>query len=300
MKQIISDFINYIKFIEQLSTNTIDGYQSDLNIYLNFCEENAIDYQEISHNQLSDFLSESTRSNASLSRMVSSLRRFYSYLKVNRIIHSDPTQFLSIKSKKQRLPKYLTLDEFKQLISFPFEKEHDYLDRALIEMIYGSGLRVSECISLQAEHYFAKERLLRVLGKGQKIRIVPLSSASIEAFNEYVQNARNKWLTRYSDMLFVNHLGKPLNRHYVYNMLQRRKQQTGLIKPISPHILRHSFASELINHGADLRVIQELLGHSDVSTTEIYTHIDSGVKQKQYQKYHPGQSIKSKGEHKDE
>ena len=300
METQIHDFINFLKFIEQLSTNTVDAYQRDLLQYKDYLDEQQLSFDSVSHVHINQFLKDNEKNSSSIARMASSLRRFYLFLKVNRVVLTDPTQFLKVKSSSHRLPKYITLNEFESLISFKLEKPEDYLDRALIEILYGSGLRATECIELKEEHYFPKERMLRVLGKGQKTRVVPLSRASIQALNDYFTNARSIWLTKSSDYLFINRKTEQLSRHYLYNMLKRRSQQAGLEKNVSPHILRHSFASELINHGADLRVIQELLGHSDVSTTQIYTHIDSQAKKKEYNNFHPGQFIKheEKGEKK--
>ncbi|NLC42281.1 MAG: tyrosine recombinase [Erysipelothrix sp.] len=296
METQIHDFINFLKYIEQLSTNTVDAYQRDLIQYKDYLEQQNLTFDNVTHVQLSQFLRDNEKNSSSIARMASSLRRFYLFLKVNRVVSADPTQFLKVKSSSHRLPKYITLSEFESLISFNLEKPEDYLDRALIEILYGSGLRATECIELKEDHYFPKERMLRVLGKGQKTRVVPLSRASIQALNDYFTNARSIWLTKSSSYLFINRKTQPLSRHYLYNMLKRRSQQAGLAKNVSPHILRHSFASELINHGADLRVIQELLGHSDVSTTQIYTHIDSQAKKKEYNNFHPGQYIKHKEE----
>lgn len=300
MERHIDDFINYLIFIEQLSKNTVDSYRRDLEQFSKYLMEDDLKFDQINHHHLLSFLNTLQKEQSSLARMASSLRRFYGYLKTSRVIVSDPTQFLQVKSPTQKIPNILSLSDFQQLISFEKTDPIDYLDTALIEMLYSSGLRASECISIKIQQIFLDERILRIMGKRNKVRVVVIGQKAIEALNDYFEFARNVWLQRQSDYLFINKKGEPLSRHYLYNMLQRRKKETGLLKDVSPHILRHSFASELINHGADLRVIQELLGHSDVKTTQIYTHLDFKAKARQYQNFHPGDKIKTGKETKED
>lgn len=294
MQLLIKDFVNFIKFIEQLSTNTVDNYERDLLKFDDYLRSNQLEYDKLSIEDFRIYFAQLQLSQSSLGRHASSIRKFYQFLLNNREITYNPTDFLKVSQPKQKVPHYITHEEFKQLINFRCENPQDYLDMAILELLYGSGLRVSEASMLEFRQIFWEEKICRVYGKGQKVRIAPLSSYAVDAIQNYVLNARELWLTQKTEIVFIDKKGKPLSRHSIYNICESRAIKQGLTKKVTPHILRHSFASELINHGADLRVIQELLGHSDVATTQIYTHLDFYEKKRQYQAFHPGKNILEK------
>lgn len=291
-------YLQHLKYVVQLSQETLNAYESDLNLFETFIEKDLL---KVSDHELLDYFHHLSKSYSSktLSRKMSALRGFYQYCLMNKAIDSDPTRLLKVTSKEKTLPKYLTLNEVEQLCSFELQEPEDYLDRAIIEVLFSCGLRVSELVSLTSHQFYKQEGYFKILGKGNKERLVPIHQNGLRVLQDYEVNARNKYNLKMTDWLFVNSKSLPLTRQSVYNRLKKRQKQVGLKKEISPHLLRHSFASALINNEADLRVVQELLGHSAISTTQIYTHLESQSKKRYYDKFHPGQHLK-KGNQKDE
>lgn len=286
--QYLVEYLNYLRYVAQYSKHTIEAYHSDLLIYL----ENRDTLNETQEG-LREFLRAFSNAHemSSTARMMSSIRKFYEFLQVSRYIDYNPTDFISISQKKNKLPHYLTLKEIEQLVSFETIEPDDYLDLAIIELLYSCGLRVSELCDLKTSNIDTNEMIIKVLGKGEKERIVPFSSRALNALENYYTHSKSKWMKKLVNFVFINSKSKPLSRQSVYNRIISRAKQVGLQKHVTPHMLRHSFASSLINEGADLRSVQELLGHKDISTTQIYTHLDKKKQKEMYDRFHPGKQI---------
>lgn len=288
-ERLSADFLQTLKYVLQHSPATLEAYQRDLEKYFEFCQNQNLNILEVSSQDIITFVSTlgEQYSQSTISRILSCLHQFYKWLVLQRYLSVDPTLFVSVVKKPSEITNYLTHEEFLKLIDFPLEKPVDYLDRTLLELLYGSGLRVSEALSLQFKHLHHRERLLNIIGKGQKQRLVPFSQNFYEVYEQYLMTYRQLYVKNRSEFIFINRKSMPLSRQSVYNMVSKRALDAGFTKKVSPHVLRHSFASSLISAGANLRVIQELLGHQDISTTQIYTHLKMDEKRAMYDQYHP-------------
>ena len=288
-QRLAEEFLQMLKYVLQHSEATLKAYASDLQKYFAFCQQEGIDVFRADSSQIIDFLNaqKETYSSATIARLMSCLHQFYKWLLLQRYIAHDPTSFISVSSKTGKATSYITHDEFLKLIDFPLEKPADYLDRTLLELRYGSGVRVSEAVSLQFKHIQTDVQLLNIIGKGQKQRLVPFTKVFFDVYQQYLIHYRQLYMKGRHEFVFINRNSMPLSRQSVYNIVSSRAQSAGFTKKLSPHVLRHSFASSLITHGANLRVIQELLGHSDISTTQIYTHLKLVEKKAMYDQYHP-------------
>ncbi len=296
---LIADFLQSLKFVLQLSNPTIKAYGSDLELFSNYCEQQQLDLLTIDSTAILEYLAllNESYASSSVARMMSSLHHFYKWLVLQRYLSNDPTSFISVKIEKPTITNFLTHEEFLQLVDFKLEKPNDYLDRTLLELLYGSGLRVSEAISLQFKQIIESESLINVIGKGQKQRLVPFSKIFYDVYQLYLVNYRDIYKKSGSQYIFINRKSMPISRQIVYNIITKRAKSSGLNKKATPHVLRHSFASALIGEGANLRAIQELLGHADIATTQIYTHLEMEKKREMFDRYHPlNQRKKDKNE----
>ncbi|MCD1023547.1 MULTISPECIES: site-specific tyrosine recombinase XerD [Enterococcus] len=294
MQEQITDYLHYLTIERGLSENTKKSYQRDLLQYLSFLEKQKItDWQEVDRFTVVSFLQElkeGGKSSATIARMITSLRRFHQFLRQERITDHDPMQHIDSPKKQQKLPDTLSLGEVEQLLGTPDTKETLGLrDRAILEVMYATGLRVSELINLKLNDVHLEMGLLQTLGKGDKERIVPLGDIAIKWVRRYLADAR-PYLTRKNPAeshLFVNNHGSGLSRQGIWKNLKAIVQKAGIYKTVTPHTLRHSFATHLLENGADLRTVQELLGHADISTTQIYTHITKKRMTDVYKQYFP-------------
>ncbi|MDT2708153.1 site-specific tyrosine recombinase XerD [Enterococcus gallinarum] len=294
MKEQIIDYLHYLTIERGLSQNTRKSYERDLEQYLTFLTEQHIkDWQAVDRVLILSFLQQlqqSGKSSATIIRMVSSLRRFHQFLRQERFTDHDPMQHIDSPKKQQKLPDTLTLSEVERLIETPDTKEVlGIRDRAILEVMYATGLRVSELIGLQLKDLHLSMGLLQTTGKGDKERIVPLGDLAIQWIETYLEEAR-PFLTRKhpeESHLFVNNHGKQLSRQGIWKNLKALVRKAGITKNVTPHTLRHSFATHLLENGADLRTVQELLGHADISTTQIYTHITKKRMTEVYKQHFP-------------
>lgn len=294
MQEQITDYLHYLTIERGLAENTKKSYQRDLLQYLAFLQQQQItDWQEIDRFTVVSFLQvlkESGRSNATIARMITSLRRFHQFLRQERYTDHDPMQHIDSPKKQQKLPDTLSLSEVEQLLATPNTKETLGLrDRAILEVMYATGLRVSELINLKLNDVHLEMGLLQTLGKGDKERIVPLGDIAIKWVQRYLSEARPHLTRKNPDeaYLFVNNHGSRLSRQGIWKNLKTIVQKAGIYKTVTPHTLRHSFATHLLENGADLRTVQELLGHADISTTQIYTHITKKRMTDVYKQYFP-------------
>ena len=280
---------------KNLSTNSIKSYKSDLRRYINFLFniESIKDLNSIRQVHIRNFiryLNDQNLSSSSISRSFSSIRSYHKFLSGEEKITHNPTQLLEPPKLSKKLPMVLSVQEVNEIInSVNLESTMGYRDIAILETLYSAGLRVSELCALEMNNLLFDSSMLRVLGKGNKERYVPLGSKAIKLINDYCKYVRSKLINKkYSDgNVFLSKNGKQLTRMTIFNIMKKWTQISGLNKDISPHTFRHSFATHLLEGGADLRAVQEMLGHSDISTTQIYTHLDNEYLKEVHQTFHP-------------
>ena len=290
VEKAIKDYILSLSTSEGRADNTISSYARDLKKYSLFLNENMIDdIEEIREDKIFDFLDSisSNYSQSSINRLKTSIRNFHRFLNFKYDL-KDPTLNISVTHERKRLPIYATKDEIDRLMSvFNDKDQKDMFEHTILETIYGLGLRVSECCELRTSQVNLRDGFVKVLGKGNKERVIPIPVRTRKLMEEYFSNTRYSWQKKNTNRFFINRFGKPIYSEYVEDMLRKRVEEAGIDKHLTPHKLRHSYATHLLEGGADLRVIQELLGHSDISTTEIYTHVESERLKDAYMKAHP-------------
>jgi integrase/recombinase XerD len=294
---LVLDFLSYLELERGLSRNTLNAYRTDLLQYGEFLTEHELDALEARPADVGDFLADLATGNgrpacsaATVHRKTACLRSFYKHLRRDELIGDDPTASLSAPRRAKKLPQVLNYAEVQRLLSAPRGSEPTTLrDRALLEVMYACGLRASETIGLEMTDIDLEEGLLRARGKGSKERIVPLGRKAIAAISAYLRGGRPKLLPPdcHEARLFVNFRGGPLSRQGLYKIVQRHAREAGLSGRMSPHTLRHSFATHLLAGGCDLRAVQEMLGHADIATTQVYTHLSGERLKEVYFDAHP-------------
>ena len=286
------DYLTYLQYERRLSDRTVNAYAADLLQYMRWVMTHGRSTLEaVTREDVEAYLTTDAErvSARTLARRLSSLRGFHGYLRRRHPAGTDPTEGLESPRRRRSLPRVLTVEEAERLMGEPRGDSPLALrDRAILELLYGSGLRVSEVLELTREALLLEEGFVRVVGKGDKERVVPLTGAFRQALDAYLEEGRPR-LVRGRDpgVVFVNRRGGRLSRMGLWRMLRRRAQAAGLPADFHPHMLRHSFATHLLEGGADLRVVQELLGHASVTTTEIYTHVDRGFLREVHRRFHP-------------
>ena len=286
---IIRDFQNYLKIERGMSPNTVASYSHDAEELLEFCK--GLSVKEISTEKVVEFLGGMTDrgvSKRSQARVLSSLRSFFSWCIEEGEIESDPCARIDMPKLGKYIPSVLSVEEVTRIIeSVTPEGEKGKRDRAILEVLYGCGLRVSEAASLRISGIWFKEGFVSIVGKGDKQRLVPLGETASDAIKAYLEERPAPADRSFSDVLFLNHRGRPLSRVSIFKLVKTQAMAAGIDKEISPHTFRHCFATHLIENGADLRLVQEMLGHASILTTEIYTHIDSSTWHKAILEHHP-------------
>jgi integrase/recombinase XerD len=291
-EHLMLDFLAYLEFERGLSRNTLEAYRSDLLQFGRFLAERDVSALEASSADVADFLSALASGNAStatIHRKAACLRSFYRHLRREGMLENDPTAALSAPRRGRRLPHVLTRDEVNGLLAEADSTEPAGLrDRALLETMYACGLRASETIGLELADLDLDEQVLRAKGKGSKERVVPIGRQAVQALRIYLTNGRPHIVgARPETHVFVNFRGGPLTRQGLYKIVRRHAMRAGLEDRMSPHTLRHTFATHLLAGGCDLRSVQEMLGHADVATTQLYTHLTSQRLKDVYFKAHP-------------
>ncbi len=291
-------FINYIKFEKGLATNSINSYQIDLRQYFSFLIELKIEkVNEIKSENIENFLDKLHQlelSQSSRSRYLSSIRAFHQFLYFNKYIDNDISENIEFARQKRDLPDTLSFPDIELIInSINISTQQGIRDRSMIETLYACGLRVSELINLTKKDIIYEAEVVRVFGKGSKERIVPIGNHALEWINKYISEVRGKIVnsSMTNDILFLNMRGKQLTRMGVWKIIKSYAENLGL-ENVHPHTFRHSFATHLLEGGADLRAVQEMLGHSDISTTQIYTHIDREFIKEVHKTFHPRENKK--------
>lgn len=294
----ISDFVTYLRLEKSLSDNSIEAYRHDvmkLYKYLIATDQSEITPEKITIEHLHEFLywinhDENEKINErSQARIISGIKNFFAYLQLDDIINIDPTDLLQAPKIPKKLPVYLSIEEIDKLINaVDVTKDEGHRNRAIIETLYSCGLRVSELVNLRIHNLHFKEGFIRIVGKGDKERLVPISDKAIREINNYMQWRCHLTIPEgEQDYLFLNRRGKHMTRNMVFLIIKDVAARVGLSKNISPHTFRHSFATHMVNAGADLRSVQEMLGHESILTTEIYTHLDKQHLHDTIMLYHP-------------
>ena len=294
-KSLIKGYENYLKIEKSLSSNTVDAYIRDINKMDGFFnnEDSSKKITSISHENFQNYLSQlnEQKINArSQSRVISSIRSFFKYLMIEKIIHNNPSELLENPKTGKKLPEFLTIDEIDLMVSqINRSKSDGERNIAILEVLYGCGLRVTELIELKISEIYWKEGFIRIIGKGNKERLVPLGKIASKHLKIYFNEIRvhQKIDSQFVDHVFINKNGRKLSRVMIFKIIKRLTEKAGIQKNVSPHTLRHSFATHLVEGGADLRAVQEMLGHQSITTTEIYTHLDKNYLKQNILDYHP-------------
>ncbi len=294
MTDYLQQYLNYLRFEKNLSDNSVSSYKSDLERYINYLSTQKInrpEYIQSKHiRRLLQLLSELGLSTSTLARNLSSIRSFHLFLISEELIKSDPSEHVDGPKLRRHLPSVLTFDEIELIcLNISIDDPLGLRDRAMIEVLYACGLRISELLTLLLREIYFKEEFIRILGKGSKQRLVPISIRALNWVKKYFELSRpvlDKH-QRSSGAAFLSIRGTIMSRMGFWKILQKYIRESGIRKEIHPHTFRHSFATHLLEGGADLRAVQEMLGHSDISTTQIYTHLDRSYLQQEYKDYHP-------------
>ncbi|MCX5781367.1 MAG: site-specific tyrosine recombinase XerD [Elusimicrobia bacterium] len=289
MENYLKEFSAYIVGEKGLSRNTVLSYLSDLKHYFKFLEKENKNISNIKHQNLTDFFWQKKLDGLkprSIYRLIESIKQYYRFLVSEKIITENPTSYIVPPKIPSKLPGQLSFDEVNNLLNaINGTKERDIRNRAMVELLYATGLRVSELVNLKIENVDMERGYLKVKGKGNKERIVPIAQKSILSIKRYLETRNNEFADN-SD-LFLSRLGKKISRIEFWRQLKNYAAKAGISKKITPHLLRHSFATHLLLGGADLRFVQEMLGHSSITTTQIYTHVDREHLKELHKKYHP-------------
>ena len=286
----IEDFINYCLFEKGLSEKTRESYTNDLLVYTSYLKDKGIiDVEDIKSENIKEFLKEryETEKTTTIAHNLTVIKNFHSYLLKQNIVKVNEAEFVERPKLRKALPKTLSVEDIDKLLDIELKTVFDYRNKAMLELMYGTGLRVSEIVNLSLNDIDMTNCLIRIMGKGSKEREIPLGEYSIYYLKEYLNLRGTMLKNKYCDKLFLNNHGQGMTRQGFFKNLKQLLKEKGLNQNISPHTLRHSFATHLLNHGADLRSIQEMLGHSDIATTKIYTHISNEKVIDDYNKYHP-------------
>ena len=290
--KIIDQFIDHLWLEDGLSKNTLNSYRFDLSIFVSWlAETKKIELLDVSELEIQEFLAFKfpTSKSRSISRLLATLRRFFRFLLRENKIKEDPTLKIQTPKIPKSLPKSLSEDEVEGLLEAPdIKTDVGMRDRSMLELLYACGLRVSELVGIQLTEVILIDGVIRVTGKGSKTRLIPMGEEAVDWIKKYLAESRQNILNKQtSKFLFVTNRGGEMTRQAFWYLIKKYALMANIDKPMSPHILRHAFATHLINHGADLRVVQMLLGHSDISTTQIYTHVARERLKKLHQEHHP-------------
>ena len=287
------DYLIMLRVERNLSPRTLEAYQRDLKHYLSFIvDKDIISLSNISQMHIREYirsLNEKGLAASSIARIFSSIRSYHKFLSAENFVNENPTLILTSPKAPKKLPHVLMEEEISAIINavvgtFQYAKR----DKAIIEMLYSCGLRVSELCALSLNNLYLNDDMIRIMGKGSKERLLPVGGRAKNFLNDYLIHCRpGIQKDKGSSSVFLSRNGNPLTRAMINNILRKWSQVAGISKPVSPHTLRHSFATHLLEGGADLRFVQELLGHSDISTTQIYTHLDKHHLKEVYQTHHP-------------
>ncbi|MDP2722860.1 MAG: site-specific tyrosine recombinase XerD [Bacteroidales bacterium] len=288
-------FSTYLQLERGLSVNTLDAYLHDVDLFFKFLEESGHigGFDSIKLEKLQDFIgfiSDMKLGPTSQARVISGIKSFFRYLMIERLVETDPTELIESPQLGSKLPEYLTIEEIEKLMAqIDLSSPQGERNKAIVETLYGCGLRVSELVNMHVSDLHLREGIITVTGKGDKQRLVPLGKMAEKQINIYLKQVRIHAtpVKKAENILFLNNRGGKLSRQMVFIMVKDLVQKAGILKTISPHTFRHSYATHLVQAGANLRAVQQLLGHASITTTEIYTHLNTRDLRKAILKYHP-------------
>ena len=294
-KNLIKHFNDYLRLEQSLSDNTVNAYCHDIELFRQHLEENGntLSVTEITHHDIEEFfakLYDLGICSSSQARILSGLKSFYRYLIQEKICEKDPTLLVSFPTIGRHIPEVLSYEEIVSMLdSIDLSQQFGHRNKAIIEVMYGCGLRVSEVISLNISDIYMKDEFIRIIGKGDKERLVPIGKKTLKELTNYIQGERlhQEIKAKFTDKVFISARGTSLTRQSVFLLVKSLAEKAGIRKTISPHTLRHSFATHLLEGGADLRAVQQMLGHSSISTTEIYTHVSDEYLRQVIMEFHP-------------
>ena len=284
--KIVEKYLDYLKYERKLSDNTVLSYKENIEVFKNDIKKELLN---IDSDDIKIFLKkENNKTSKTRAHYITVLNNFYSFLIRESYINNNPMDTIKQPKIEKKLPDYLTVEEVDKLLNIPLNNAYDYRNKAMLETLYGTGIRVSELINIKISDIDFNECYIRIYGKGSKERIVPFNDICSKYLSDYIENYRNTLLKhKDSEYVFINSLSGRISRQGFFKILKEICLKQGIKKNVSPHLLRHSFATHLLNNGADLRIIQELLGHSDLSTTQIYTEVLNEKLKKDYEESHP-------------
>ncbi|MCS6875209.1 MAG: site-specific tyrosine recombinase XerD [Pyrinomonadaceae bacterium] len=290
-RELLKEYFTYLRAERGLADNSVESYRFDLAKLKDWAERHGLQLEKLTHKELREFLIDlSYLSPTSVNRIISSIRGFYEFLQIDGLIEKNPAENLQFQKKAEKLPTFLSYEEIEKLFSVPdVSKEVGLRNRTIMELMYACGLRVSELVGLQIQDVDLEMMIVTCHGKGSKMRRVPFGKSAAEWLSRYLKIRLEKKTK--SRALFVSSLGNPITRQEVFSFIRQYAEKVGL-EGVSPHTLRHSFATHLVQNGADLRSVQKLLGHSDISTTQVYTHLRRDDLKRAYERFHPRAKIK--------
>lgn len=287
----INNYLEYIIIDKKYSSNTKVSYENDLTLFYEFCKNENIKLEQIDEQIIKNYIKNiqlSKLSNRSINRNISTLKGFFKFLLIEKVMKNNPIEYISSPKTKKTIPNVLSKNEVEKLLNMPLETHFDYRNKAMIELMYATGLRVSELVNLKLNDVDLKMNILKTMGKGNKERQIPIGEYATAYLVKYLHKSRHEILkNKQSIYFFVTREGTKMTREHFFITLKQIAKKNGVKTNFSPHTLRHSFATHLLDNGADLRTIQELLGHSDISTTQIYTHVSKESLKKDYRNFHP-------------
>lgn len=288
-KNAIEEFKSYLLIDKKYSNNTINSYIHEVSKFYEYVKKDNLN--NITKKDIKDYIAYLKKNNIStktIAHNISCLKSFYKFLIINKIVSSDQMDGIDTPKITKSLPKVLSIDEVVKLLDINPETNFDYRNKAMLELIYATGLRVSELVNLKLADIDLNMAVVRVMGKGSKERIIPIGDYALTSLKDYINNYRNSMMKRnINDYVFINNHGNKMTRQGFFKIIKNEAKKKNIKTEFSPHTLRHSFATHLLNYGADLKVIQELLGHSNISTTQIYTHVSKDKLKVNYDEFHP-------------
>jgi len=288
LKEKLDDFLSFIRYEKGLSENTFLAYKNDIFNFIKFLNEHKI--AEVTEDTIMDFifaLKNKNYSTLSIARMLVAVKNYYKFLVNEKVLSVSPFENMDSFKVRKKIPEVLTEKDIENLLNQPDTSTKEGIrDKAILELLYSAGIRVSELVNMELTDINLDEKILRCFGKGKKERLVPVGDYVVEAIKNYLK-IRQEISDKFSNFLFITRLGKKFTRAGIWKMIKMYAKKAGIIKNVYPHIFRHSFATHLLKGGADLRSVQEMLGHSDISTTQIYTHVDRSHLKNIHKKFHP-------------
>ena len=285
MNENLENYRNYLKYERAYSDNTVGAYMNDLNKYEEFLKKDILESDTEDLEKYLKYIKnlEST----TVAHKITSIKSYFNYNIKRGIVSVNSADKVSRPKLTKHLPEYLTEEEVGKLLDVEVKSPYDYRNKTILELLYSSGIRISELVNIKTPNYDSEECLIRIMGKGSKERIVPLGDYAVNIMNDYMNNYRPLINKKHTDYVFINNRGDKISRQFIFKVIKKEALKKGIKKDISPHTLRHTFATHLLKNGADLRIIQELLGHENISTTQIYTHVTNNKLKSDYETYFP-------------